>query len=67
VVHSSLIVPHPTVAQGHDGLLDDADATVGLLLPIVAEAREALLLEEVAPQSSRWEVRARLPLSSGVG
>jgi 2'-5' RNA ligase len=58
-------VPHLTVAQGNDGLLDQAEASVSRLLPIAAEAREALLLEEVVADWGRWEIRAHLPLRDG--
>ena len=57
------IVPHLTVAQGGDELLDEAEAMVRLLLPIAAAATEALLLEETVADWGGWEVRARLPLS----
>jgi 2'-5' RNA ligase len=53
-------VPHLTVVQGDDGLLDRAEQDVRPALPIVAEAREALLLEEGSP----WRVRARFPFSA---
>jgi hypothetical protein len=53
-------IPHLTVVQGDDGLLDRAEEDVRPALPIVAEAREALLLEEGSP----WRVRARFPFSA---
>jgi 2'-5' RNA ligase len=55
------VVPHLTVAQGDDELLDRVEVEVeaGAALPIVAKAREALLLEEGSP----WRTRARFPFS----
>jgi 2'-5' RNA ligase len=58
------VVPHLTVAQGDAALLDEAETVVRPALPIHAQAREALLLEEVEPEWRRWETRARLPLRS---
>ena len=57
------IVPHLTVAQGNDLVLDEAEADVRRILPITSTAREALLLEEVEADWGRWEVRARLPFA----
>jgi 2'-5' RNA ligase len=56
------VVPHLTVAQGDDALLDEAEADVRRALPIRALAREALLLEEAEPDGARWRARRRLPL-----
>jgi len=55
------VVPHLTVAQGGDELLDCAASDVGAAVPISAEAREVLLLEEGVP----WRVRARFTFSGG--
>lgn len=55
-------MPHLTVAQGDDPLLDEAEADVVRSLPIRSRVREALLLEEVEPDGARWRVRSRLAL-----
>jgi hypothetical protein len=55
------IVPHVTVAEGDPELLDEAERDVRQALPIGAETREVVLLDEVEPDPARWEVRARLP------
>jgi len=55
------IVPHVTVAEGDPELLDEAERDVRQALPVGAETREVVLLEEVEPDLARWEVRARLP------
>lgn len=57
------IVPHLTVAEGADDLLDMAERDVCTHLPIEAHAGEVVLLEEVEPASARWVVHARLPLA----
>lgn len=56
------IVPHLTVAEGEDALLDRAEANVGRSLPIKATACEVLLLEEVEADLARWRAHARIPL-----
>jgi 2'-5' RNA ligase len=58
-------VPHLTVAQGADDLLDEAEHDVAPRLPIEARVHEVLLLEELAPDWGRLAVRARLPLRQG--
>jgi 2'-5' RNA ligase len=50
------VVPHLTVAQGDDELLDRAEAEVTPALPIAAEIGGALLLEQ---DGLRWRVRER--------
>ena len=55
------VVPHLTVAQGDDQVLDAAEAAVRPLLPVGCTAREALLLGEAEP--GRWQVCARLPFA----
>ncbi len=55
-------VPHLTAAEGDDEILSKAEADILPSLPIEAEAREVLLIEEVEPDSARWRERARLPL-----
>jgi 2'-5' RNA ligase len=52
------VVPHLTVAQAD---LDDAEAELRPQLPQHVRAREALLLEEVAPQ--RWRSTSTFPLA----
>jgi 2'-5' RNA ligase len=50
------VIPHLTVAQGDDELLDRAEEEVTPALPIAAEIGEALLLEQ---DGLRWRVRDR--------
>jgi 2'-5' RNA ligase len=61
------VVPHLTVAEGEDAVLDEAEADVLRSLPLSAVAREALLLEETEPQWARWETRAQLPFRAVTG
>jgi 2'-5' RNA ligase len=56
------IVPHLTAAEGGAEILSEAEADLLPTLPIGAEAREVLLIEEVEPDSARWQTRAQLPL-----
>jgi len=56
------IVPHLTTAEGDDETLSNAATDVSSSLPIVAEATEVLLIEEVEPDPAHWQTRARLPL-----
>jgi len=53
------IVPHLTIAQGDDELLDriQVELEAGASLPIVADVREAVLLQEGIP----WRLGARFP------
>jgi hypothetical protein len=60
VFHS--IVPHLTTAEGGGEVLAAAEADMFPWLPIVALAREVLLIEEVEPDSSLWRPRANFPL-----
>ena len=53
------VVPHLTIAQGKDEVLDRAEAAVARSLPITANVVEAQLLEEGVP----WRVRARFPFN----
>jgi len=53
------LVPHLTIAQGADSVLDRACEDVARSLPITAEIREALLLEEGVP----WRVLEQFPFS----
>lgn len=53
------VVPHLTIAQGDEEVLDRAAADVAGSLPITADVVEARLLEEGVP----WRVRARFPFS----
>jgi len=55
------IVPHVTVAQGDDPVLQAATAVVETHLPIFGEALEAQLLEEIEHDWRRWRVHTRLP------
>jgi hypothetical protein len=55
------IVPHLTTAEGNGQVLAEAEAEVLLQLPIVARAREALLLEEIQPDATLWRPRATFP------
>ncbi|MGH3137774.1 MAG: hypothetical protein ACRDPV_14920 [Gaiellaceae bacterium] len=57
-----MIVPHITTAEGAAEILDEAEADVLPRLPIAAEAREVLLVEEVEPDAARWRIHTRLPL-----
>jgi 2'-5' RNA ligase len=50
------VVPHLTVAQGEDELLDRAEAGLAPSLPIAADVSEAVLLER---DGTRWRVRER--------
>jgi 2'-5' RNA ligase len=56
---SLAVIPHLTVAQGDDALLDRAAAEVTSALPLRAEIRETLLLEH---DGARWQVRERFRL-----
>jgi 2'-5' RNA ligase len=58
------VVPHLTVACGDGEILDTADADVTGALPIEAVANEALLLEEIEPESVRWGARASFRFGS---
>jgi 2'-5' RNA ligase len=53
------VVPHLTIAQGDDDVLDHAEADVVASLPLRTEVVEAQLLEEGVP----WRIRARFPFS----
>jgi 2'-5' RNA ligase len=53
------LVPHLTVAQGDDAVLDAAAHDVERALPVAFHVAEALLLEPVEPD--RWRSRARFP------
>ena len=56
------VVPHLTVAEGEPEVLDAAETDVAPGLPVVARAREAVLLEEREPGWVRWGPRASFPL-----
>jgi 2'-5' RNA ligase len=53
------VIPHLTVAQGDDELLDRAEDELTSGLPIAAEVREAFLLEQFEQHGVRWRVRER--------
>jgi hypothetical protein len=56
------LVPHLTVAQGEDAVLDAAARHVEPALPFRAAVREALLFEETEPDYGAWQLRARFQL-----
>jgi 2'-5' RNA ligase len=56
------IVPHLTVAEGLPTVLNRAEGEVRPQLPIRAEARDVLLLEEI--DTTSWRPRARIPLGT---
>ena len=56
-------VPHLTVAEGSDAVMDRAQLDVTSHLPISSVAQEALLLKEVEP-NREWRIRLRLPFSA---
>ena len=56
------VVPHLTVAEGEDALLDAAEADVAPKLPIAARATEVVLLEQTEPLLQSWRVRERFAL-----
>jgi 2'-5' RNA ligase len=56
------IVPHLTVAEADDGVLDGIADTLDPELPIEAQATEALLLDE--GEDGFWRERCRLPLGA---
>jgi hypothetical protein len=58
------IVPHLTVAEGLPTVLNRAEAEVRQRLPVRAEAKEVLRLEEIEPEPVRWQVRDRFPLGA---
>jgi 2'-5' RNA ligase len=60
------VIPHLTVAQGDDELLDRAESEVTRALPIAAEITEALLLEQFEQDGLRWRVRERFRMGSGL-
>jgi 2'-5' RNA ligase len=60
------VVPHLTTAEGDAEVLAEAERDVLQWLPIVAEAHEVLLAEEVEPNSARWRTRASLRLGRSV-
>ena len=56
---SLTVIPHLTVAQGDDELLDRAAAELTYALPLRAVIRETLLLEH---DGARWQARERFHL-----
>ena len=56
------VIPHLTVAEGDRETLDEAEQEVLGALPITTYVAEVVLLEELEPDSARWEVRATFPL-----
>ena len=58
------VVPHLTAAEGASAVLHRAESEIRQWLPIAAEAREIVLLEELEPELARWRTHSRLPLGS---
>jgi 2'-5' RNA ligase len=58
------IVPHLTAAEGDVHTLARAEAEIRELLPIGAQVRDVVLLEELEADPSRWRARARFALGS---
>lgn len=54
------VIPHLTVAKGDETIQDELDAALAPHLPIVAEVREVMLLEE--QPDGHWRTRERFPL-----
>jgi hypothetical protein len=54
------VIPHLTVAVGDGTLQDQVDAALTPNLPIAADAREVVLLEE--QRDGHWRKRERFPL-----
>jgi 2'-5' RNA ligase len=55
------VVPHLTVTAGDASLRQELDAEVTPHLPVDAEARDVVLLEEQA--DGQWRIRERFPLA----
>ena len=58
------VVPHLTAAEGKPAVLSRAERDIRRWLPIAAEAREIVLLEELDPDLARWRTHSRLPLGA---
>ena len=58
------VVPHLTAAEGEPAVLGRAEGEIRPYLPIGAEAREIVLLEELDPELARWRTHSRLPLGT---
>lgn len=54
------VIPHLTVTSGEASLRDELEAALTPHLPVRAEAREVVLLEEQADE--HWRTRERFPL-----
>jgi 2'-5' RNA ligase len=54
------VIPHLTVAAGDATRRDELDAALAPHLPVQAEAREVVLLEE--QRNEHWRTRERFPL-----
>jgi 2'-5' RNA ligase len=54
------VIPHLTVSSGDASLRDELDAALTPHLPVEAEAREIVLLEELP--DAHWRTRERFPL-----
>lgn len=57
------VIPHLTVAYGHDALLAEVEADVTPHLPVDVHVYEAVLLEELEADG-RWGDRAHFPLQA---
>ena len=55
------VIPHLTVAVGDAALHDEVEDALSPSLPIAAEVREVVLLEE--GEDGHWQTRARFPLA----
>jgi hypothetical protein len=58
------VVHHLTAAEGEPAVLGRAEREIRPYLPIAAEAREVVLLEELDPELARWRTHSRLPLGT---
>jgi 2'-5' RNA ligase len=58
------IVPHLTAAEGDPAVLAAAEVEIQQFLPVQALAREVTLLEEIEPDSGRWQVRETFRLGA---
>jgi 2'-5' RNA ligase len=58
----STLVPHVTVAEGEESVLEQARAELAPLLPLGSRCERAVLLVERASRPGTWSTRADLPL-----
>jgi hypothetical protein len=57
------VVPHLTAAEGEHTVLGRAESEIRVSLPIAAEVREIVLLEEIDRELARWRAHSRIPLA----